>query len=59
MGLEGLEVMPGGVFYARLAPEQLAQAAGRIERHWAIVEKNSAISLRWKNKRPTHGVTLC
>ncbi|MBM4219982.1 MAG: site-specific integrase [Gammaproteobacteria bacterium] len=32
--------------YAHLAPDHLSQAAGRIERTWAIVENNPTISLR-------------
>jgi hypothetical protein len=51
MELKGLEVVPDGASYAHLAPEQLAQAAGRIERSWAIGEKNSAISLREKKQK--------
>jgi len=43
---------------AHLAPEHLSQAAGRIERSWEIGEKDPTISLRWKNKRPTHCVSL-
>lgn len=44
--------------YAQLAPEHLSQAARRVERDWEIVGRNSTISLRWKNQRPTCCVSL-
>jgi integrase len=46
MELGGWESFETVLRYAHLAPDHLSQAAGRIERMWAIVEHNPTISLR-------------